>query len=74
MRLSDAVGSAGLSVYAEVALVIFFATFVGIVIWTFARRNKARYDKMRGMPLENDEARAGRGEQPPADEARGAGR
>ena len=74
MRLSDAVGSAGLSVFAEVALVIFFATFVGIVVWTFARRNKARYDKMRGMPLDDDKARAAQPEQPPAEESRGAGR
>ena len=66
MRLSDVVGSAGLSVYAQVALVIFFVTFVGIVLWTFARRNRARYDKMREMPLHDEVTQAARPDERPA--------
>ncbi|MCA9664608.1 MAG: cbb3-type cytochrome c oxidase subunit 3 [Myxococcales bacterium] len=54
MKLSDAVGHAGLSTYTEIALVIFFVAFVGIVAYTFARRNRDKYDQASHMPLDDD--------------------
>lgn len=60
MSLADAVSRSGLAVYAEVALVIFFSLFVGIVLYTLARRHKARYEHLRQLPLED-----GRVQDPP---------
>ena len=54
MSLSDIVGNAGLAIYAQVALVIFFLVFVGIVIYVFLRR-KSSWDHMRNLPLDDDE-------------------
>ena len=53
MSLSDIVGNAGLTTYAEVALVIFFAIFVGIVAYVFLRRRGA-WERMRQLPLDDD--------------------
>lgn len=61
MSLGDAVARSGLALYAEVALIIFFALFVGIVLYTLARRHKARYERLGRLPLENGHAP----EQPP---------
>ena len=60
MSLADSVARSGLAVYAEVALVIFFAVFAGIVLYTLARRHGARYERLRRLPLED-----GRPQDPP---------
>lgn len=52
MRLSDIMSRAGLSGWAELALVIFFAVFVGIVIYVVARRRGA-WERARHLPLDD---------------------
>jgi cbb3-type cytochrome oxidase subunit 3 len=54
MRLSDVMGHSGLSGYAEIALVLFLAAFLAIVVWTFRPGHKAEMDAMSRMPLEDD--------------------
>jgi cbb3-type cytochrome oxidase subunit 3 len=53
MSLSDIVSNAGFAFYAQVALVIFFLVFVGIVVYVFLRR-KSSWDHVRNLPLEED--------------------
>ena len=51
MRLSDIVAHSGLSIYAEVALVLFLVVFVAIVIRIFTARG-AEMDRNARLPLE----------------------
>ena len=53
MSLSDIVSNAGFTIYAQVALVIFFLVFVGIVIYVILRR-KSSWEHVRHLPLEED--------------------
>lgn len=53
MTLSDIMGHAGLSGYAEVALVIFLAAFVGIVWWVFRPAARARWQRAARLPLDD---------------------
>ena len=54
MKLSDIVSAAGLSWYAEVALVLFFLAFL-VVLWrVFKPSLKAKYDRAARMPLDED--------------------
>jgi len=52
--LTDVVSGAGLSVYAEVALVIFLIAFVGIVISLFAPGKRRLYEHLRHLPIDED--------------------
>ena len=52
--LTDVVSGAGLSVYAEVALVIFLIAFVGIVISLFAPGKRRTYEHLRRLPIDED--------------------
>ncbi|HEX5077365.1 MAG TPA: cbb3-type cytochrome c oxidase subunit 3 [Gemmatimonadaceae bacterium] len=52
--LTDVVSGAGLSVYAEVALVIFLIAFVGIVISLFAPGRRRVYEHLRRLPIDGD--------------------
>ena len=38
----------------EIATVICFGTFVGILAWTFARRNRAGFDEAAKLPFDQD--------------------
>lgn len=60
MKLSDIMGNAGLSMYAQVALVIFLAVFIAVTIrtWAPSRRRQMQEDAM--LPL-NDDMPAARG-------------
>ena len=53
MRLTDIMSSAGLSSYAEVALILFFVAFVGIAIATFLPSRKREMDRAARLPLED---------------------
>ena len=53
MKLSDIMGNAGLSIYAEVALVLFMVAFLGIVWWVLRRKNTARWRRAARMPLDD---------------------
>jgi hypothetical protein len=51
--LSDVVGASGLHGYAEVALVIFFAVFVAVLLRvTLSRRDEL--DRLSRLPLEDE--------------------
>ena len=54
--LTDVVSGAGLSVYAEIALVIFLVAFVGIVISLFAPGKRRTYEHLRRLPIDEDRA------------------
>ena len=53
MRLSDIMGHAGLSTYAQVALVIFMLAFLLIAIGVFAPSRKREFDEASRMPLDD---------------------
>ncbi len=53
MSLSDVVSRSGLAGYAEVALLLFMAAFLGVV-WTVWRRGtQAEWDSAARMPLDD---------------------
>jgi cbb3-type cytochrome oxidase subunit 3 len=54
VKLSDIVGNAGLSIYAQIALVIFFVTFVAIVWWVMHPSTRARWRRDSMMPLDDE--------------------
>ena len=53
MSLSEIMSQSGLEGYAEVGLVLFLAIFAGVLGYTFRRRNQARFDRARRMPLDD---------------------
>ena len=60
MKLSDIVSAAGLSWYAEVALVLFMAAFVLVVWRVFAPSLKAKYDRAARLPLDDEPPQSSR--------------
>ena len=52
--LSDVVSGAGLSGYAEIALVIFLIAFIGVVISLFVPSKRLTYERMRYLPIDGD--------------------
>lgn len=48
--IKESLSEAGLSVFAVVGLVAFFATFAGVAIWALTRRQK-QIDKWSSLPL-----------------------
>ena len=53
MKLSEIMSHAGLSRYAEVALVLFLAAFVAVAWWTFRPGAKSRMDHDARLPLDD---------------------
>ena len=53
MSLHDIMSAAGLTTWPEVALVICFATFVGIIVYLFIVRRNDPYDHEAALPLED---------------------
>lgn len=62
MRLADIMGNAGLSWYAEVALIMFVVAFVAIGIWVFLPSRRAAMDAASRLPLERDGSGTSTGE------------
>ncbi len=54
MKLSDIMGAAGLSAYAEVAMILFLVAFAAIVIATFAPGRQQTFDAASRMPLDDE--------------------
>lgn len=54
MKLSDIMGNAGLSMYAQVALVLFLGVFIAITIRTLLPSRRRELDEAAMIPL-NDE-------------------
>lgn len=55
MKLNDVIAAAGLSSYAEVALVIFFGVFLGVAIDLL--EGAKRHEAMRLLPLDDEQPR-----------------
>lgn len=53
MKLSDIMSGAGLSNYAEIALVIFLAVFIGMAIRTFAPSRNREMKEASMLPLDD---------------------
>jgi cbb3-type cytochrome oxidase subunit 3 len=56
MHLADVISHAGLSGYAEVAMVLFMLAFLVIVIATYRPSKKKEMDEVSRLPLEDDPA------------------
>ncbi len=54
MRLSDIMGAANLSVYAEIAMILFIVAFIAIVIRIFSPGRQQMYDAASRMPLDDE--------------------
>ena len=54
MSLSDIMGHAGLSGWAEAALILFMAAFLVIVVRTFWPGRQREMDEAARLPLEDD--------------------
>jgi cbb3-type cytochrome oxidase subunit 3 len=55
MRLSDVMGYARLELFAEIGLVIFGLIFLGVLVYTFSKRNRRQFEAARRMPLDHDQ-------------------
>jgi cbb3-type cytochrome oxidase subunit 3 len=53
--LTDVVSGAGLSGYAEIALLIFFVAFIGVVLSLFVPSRQRTYEHLRQLPMDSDE-------------------
>ena len=53
MSLTDLMSHAGLAVFAEVGMVLFFIAFLGIAWWVFRPANRARWARDARMPLDD---------------------
>jgi cytochrome c oxidase cbb3-type subunit IV len=42
------------NILREIATVVSFATFIGIMGWAWSRRNKAGFDQAANLPFEQD--------------------
>jgi cbb3-type cytochrome oxidase subunit 3 len=54
--LTDVVSGAGLSGYAEIALIIFFVAFVGVVISLYLPSKQGTYERLRNLPMDDESA------------------
>jgi cbb3-type cytochrome oxidase subunit 3 len=65
MKLSDVVSHAGLALYAEIALILFFGVFVAVLLRTWRPSDRDELEAQRMLPLEPET---------PADPREGAAR
>ena len=56
--LTDVVSGAGLSGYAEIALVIFVLAFLGVVVSLFLPSRQRMYERLRHLPIDAEAADA----------------
>jgi len=54
MKLSDVMSAMGLAGYAEVALVLFIAIFIGVVLHVYRKDGRAQYERAAQIPLHDD--------------------
>ena len=53
MKLSDIMSNAGLAIYAQVALVLFFGVFIAVTIRTYAPSRRGVLDDAALLPLDD---------------------
>ena len=54
MRLSDVMSAAGLHTWAEIGLIVSFATFVALLLWLFVIRRGTAFDIESALPLHDE--------------------
>jgi cbb3-type cytochrome oxidase subunit 3 len=64
MSLPDIMSRAGLSGYAEVALILFLLAFVAIVVWIFLPSRRRELERGSHLPLDDGDTK---GRQPGAE-------
>jgi len=53
VSLTDLMSHAGLAIFAEVGMILFFIAFLGIVAWVFLPANRKRWTLDARMPLDD---------------------
>lgn len=53
MSLSDIMSGSGLHLFAEIGLVLFLLLFAGVLVYTFAKRNREVFERARHAPLDD---------------------
>lgn len=53
MSLTDLMSGAGLAIYAEVGMVLFLFTFIGIAWWVYRPANRQRWTHDASIPLDD---------------------
>jgi cbb3-type cytochrome oxidase subunit 3 len=66
--LTDVVSGAGLSGYAEIALILFVIAFLAVVVSLFLPSRQRVYERMRRLPVDRDSSELGRVEDPSAED------
>jgi cbb3-type cytochrome oxidase subunit 3 len=51
---SDVMSGAGLTIWAEIALLIFAVAFLAVLVHTFAKKRKATFESISRMPLDDE--------------------
>ena len=59
MKLSDVMGAANLTIFAEAALLLFFAVFVAVVVRSVWHKDSAAWSRLGRLPLDDDQPSAG---------------
>ena len=59
MKLSDVMSAAGLHAWAEIGLVVSFATFVALIVYLFVIRRGPTFERESNLPLDDGSVRAG---------------
>ena len=54
MRLTDIMSGLNLSIYPQIALVIFVAIFTGVLIRVFSRSRQSEFERAANLPLNED--------------------
>lgn len=54
MKLSDVMGAADLSIYAEVGLVLFLLAFLGVVVRVLSPKNDQEHNEAQMLPLSDE--------------------
>lgn len=54
MRLTDIMSGLHLSIYPQIALVIFVAIFTGVLIRVFSKSRKNEFERAANLPLNED--------------------
>ncbi len=66
--LRDIMSAAGLSLFAQVSLILFFVVFVALLFYLFATRGSPHWERARYLPLDDDHPQPGH-----APDSRGGG-
>ena len=53
MSLTDLMSHAGLAIFAEIGMVLFFIAFIGIAWWVLRPANRKRWNADAIMPLDD---------------------